>query len=123
LLYGQEYVGAVGALRILVVEVILSGATFVLAQAFMALNRPGVVTILQAVGLSLSIPMMLWLIPRYGIYGAAAALLTSTIARLLFVCMGFRVFLKARPPDLLPKVRDLRLLLGALSGLRLEHAT
>jgi O-antigen/teichoic acid export membrane protein len=121
-LYGQEFVAAVGALRILVVEVILSGATFVLAQAFMALDRPGVVTLLQSVGLSLSIPMMLWLIPRYGIYGAAASLLTSTAARLLFVCVGFKVFLKTNPPDLLPKIRDVRVLLGALSAWRLERA-
>jgi O-antigen/teichoic acid export membrane protein len=121
ILYGQEYVAAVSALRILVLEVILSGATFVLAQAFMALDRPGVVTILQAIGLSLSIPMMLWLIPRLGIYGAAISLLASTIARLLFICVGFRVFLKTRPPDLLPKVSDVRMLLGALSKLRVER--
>jgi O-antigen/teichoic acid export membrane protein len=122
ILYGQEYVAGVGALRILVVEVILAGATFVLAQAYMALNRPEVVTILQAAGLSLCVPMMLWLIPRYGIYGAAASLLTSTIARFLFVYAGFRVFLKANPPDLLPKVRDLRMLLITVSALRLERA-
>ena len=45
--YGAEYVSAAGALRILVLEAVLSGVTFVLAQAFMALNRPGVVTVLQ----------------------------------------------------------------------------
>jgi O-antigen/teichoic acid export membrane protein len=118
MLYGQEYVGALGALRILVVEVVLSGATFVLAQAFMALDRPGVVTMLQALGLSLSIPMMLWLIPHYGIYGAAIALLTSTIARLLFVCTGFRLVLRTRRPRLIPNGKDLRLLLTAVSGLR-----
>ena len=122
ILYGQEYVGAVGALRILVAEVILAGATFVLAQAYMALNRPGVVTLLQAAGLSLCIPMMLWLIPRYGIYGAAASLLTSTIARLVLVSAGFRIFLKTKPPDLLPKIRDLRVLLDTVSALRLERA-
>ena len=121
-LYGNEYVGAVGVLRILVVEVVLSGATFVLAQAFMALDRPGVVTILQALGLSLSVPMMLWLIPRYGIYGAATSLLTSTIARFVFVCMGFRVFLKVRPPRLLPTGRDMRTLLEVWPGVRLERA-
>lgn len=113
ILYGAEYVAAAGALRILVLEAILSGVTFVLAQAFMALNRPGVVTVLQGVGLSLSVPMMLCLIPRYGIYGAAISLLASTCARLLFVCGGFRVFLKVNPPRLLPAWRDINALLGA----------
>jgi O-antigen/teichoic acid export membrane protein len=122
ILYGREYVGAAGVLRVLVVEVVFSGATFVLAQAFMALNRPGIVTILQAIGLSLSIPMMLWLIPRYGIYGAAYSLLASTVARFIFVCAGFRIFLRIKPPSLLPNGRDLRMLLHAWPGLRLERA-
>jgi len=122
ILYGKEYVGAVGALRILVVEVVLSGATFVLAQAFMALGRPGIVTILQAVGLSLSIPMMLWLIPHYGIYGAAVSLLTSTVVRLLFIYIGFRVFLKLSPPRLLPGMQDVRLLFDTARSLRQERS-
>lgn len=122
LLYGKEYVGAVGALRILVIEVVLSGATFVLAQAFMALGRPGIVTILQAIGLSLSIPMMLWLIPHYGIYGAAVSLLTSTIVRLLFICIGFRVFLKLNPPRLFPTIQDVRLLFHTVLSLRPERS-
>lgn len=122
LLYGREYVSAVGALRILVLEAVLSGVTFVLAQAFMALNRPGVVTALQALGLSLSIPMMLWLIPRFGIYGAAIALLTSTCARVLFVFLGFRIFLKLPAPRLLPIRRDFEMLSGAITSFLRERA-
>jgi O-antigen/teichoic acid export membrane protein len=120
--YGAEYEAAAGALRILVLEAVLSGIVFVLAQAFMALNRPGVVTVLQGVGLSLSVPMMLWLIPRYGIYGAAMSLLVSTTARLIFVCAGFRIFLKISPPRLLPVWRDIKSLLGACQFLLRERA-
>lgn len=120
--YGAEYAVAAGALRILVLEAVLSGITFVLAQAFMALNRPGVVTILQGVGLSLSVPMMLWLIPRYGIYGAAISLLTSTVARLIFVSAGFRVFLKASPPRLMPDTADIHSLFRACLRLARERA-
>jgi O-antigen/teichoic acid export membrane protein len=120
-LYGAEYVAATAALRILVLEAILAGVTFVLAQAFMALNRPGVVTVLQGIGLSLSVPMMLWLIPRYGIYGAAVSLLISTCARLLFVCAGFRIFLKADPPRILPAWSDVQTLIGMCSWLAKER--
>jgi O-antigen/teichoic acid export membrane protein len=122
-LYGSEYVAAAGVLRILVVEVVLSGATFVLAQAFMALDRPGVVTVLQAIGLSLCIPLMILLIPRYGIYGAAVSLLISTTARLIFVFVAFRIFLKTKPPSLVPAASDIRLLWGSVMGFRLERAT
>jgi len=122
MLYGREYADAIGSLRILVIEVVLSGATFILAQAFMALDRPGIVTILQGIGLLLSVPMMLWLIPRYGIYGAAISLLTSTIARLIFIYSGFRMFLKVDPPRLLPDSRDLKVLFHTALSSRSERA-
>jgi O-antigen/teichoic acid export membrane protein len=89
----------------------------------MALGRPGIVTILQAIGLSLSVPMMLLLIPRYGIYGAAVSLLTSTVARLLFIYTGFRIFLKVSPPRVLPDTQDVKLLLHTALSLRPERAT
>lgn len=122
ILYGKEYVSAVGALRILVIEVILSGATFVLAQAFMALGRPGVVTMLQGVGLSLSIPLMLWFIPRYGIYGAAVSLLLSTTARFLFIYTGFRRFLKIDAPKMVPTRSDINLLVHTALSMRPNRA-
>ena len=119
--YGSEYVAAAGALRILVVEVVLSGATYVLAQAFMALNTPGVVTVLQAIGLSLCIPLMMLLIPRWGIYGAAVSLLASTITRLVFVIVAFRLFLKTNPPNLIPNVDDARMLWNGMMNLQVER--
>jgi len=61
LLYGTRFLGAVPVFRILLVEVVLSGATWILAQAFMAVGRPGVVTTLRAFGLSLSVPLMIGL--------------------------------------------------------------
>jgi O-antigen/teichoic acid export membrane protein len=107
-LYGREYRGAGTVLRILVIEVVLSGATAVLSQAFMALGRPGIVTGLQVTGLALTIPLMVVLVPRFGIVGAGTALLCSTIARLIFVVASFPIFLNMRVPDLFPKVEDLR---------------
>ena len=114
LLYGREYRGANTVLRILVLEVVLSGATLVLSQAFMALGRPGIITALQVTGLALTVPLMFLLIPRFGIAGAGAALLCSTIARLIFVLASFPVFLKMRVPDLLPKFEDLRFAADAI---------
>jgi O-antigen/teichoic acid export membrane protein len=108
LLYGREYTGATTVLRILVLEVVLSGGTFVLSQAFMALERPGVVTALQVIGLLFTLPLMLVLIPRLGIVGAGLALLASTTARLIFVLVSFPLFLKMRIPNVFPMVEDLK---------------
>jgi O-antigen/teichoic acid export membrane protein len=79
-----------------------------MSQAFMALSRPGVVTALQAFGLLLTVPLMLVLVPRYGIEGAALSLLLSTCARFLFVMGSFSRFLKMPRPDLMLKGADLR---------------
>jgi O-antigen/teichoic acid export membrane protein len=116
-LYGREYSGASLTLDILLVEITLSGAVYVLSQAYMAVGRPGLVTIMQAIGLSLSIPMMLLLIPRWGINGAAAALITSTVARFLFVYVGFSFILKIPRPDLLPRLSDVQTILLRLKRL------
>jgi O-antigen/teichoic acid export membrane protein len=106
-LYGPEYRGAAAILRILVVEVILTGATQVMSQAFMALSRPGVITALQAIGLLLTVPLMLVLVPRFGIAGAALSLLLSTCARFAFVLASFSRFLDLPRPGLLPRRADL----------------
>jgi O-antigen/teichoic acid export membrane protein len=113
LLYGTEYRSATAVLRILVIEVILSGATVVLAQAFMALGRPGIITALQITGLALTIPLMLVLVPRFGIVGAGLSLLLSTIARLIFVVVSFPLFLRMKVPHLLPKMEDVSFLVSA----------
>lgn len=113
-LYGAEYRGAAAILRILVVEVILAGATQVMSQAFMALSRPGVITTLQAIGLLLTVPLMLVLVPRFGIAGAAFALLLSTCARFAFVLASFSRFLNLPCPDLLPRRTDLMFMQNAL---------
>ncbi len=114
LLYGSEYRGAANILRILVLEVIVSGATLVLSQAFMALARPGVVTFLHVIGLALTVPLMLLLVPRQGTTGAAIALLLSTCARFLFISVSFSLFLKKKRPSILPRLSDLHYLRNTL---------
>lgn len=115
LLYGHEYRSANAVLRILVVEVVVSGATLVLSQAFMAAGRPGVITALQLTGLLLTVPLMVLLVPRYGIVGAGAALLISTTARFIFVLASFPVFLKVPMPQVFPKREDLLYMAQAIS--------
>lgn len=106
-LYGSEYAGAVLVFRILLIEVVLSGTTWVLAQAFMALGKPGTVTILQGIGLGLSVPLMLILIPTRGLEGAGLALLASTAARLILLLASFPLILKVPPPALLITREDI----------------
>ena len=107
LLYGSKYVGALPVFRILAIEVVIGGTTWVLAQTFMALGRPGNITIMQGIGLGLTVPLMLVMIPAYGLIGASLALLCSTITRFIFMLASYPLILKVRPPSLLITREDL----------------
>lgn len=85
LLYGPDYVLATLLLQLLTAEAVLSGISTVLAQPFMAMGRPGTVTVLQAATLIATIPLLFVLVPRYGTVGAGMALLSSSVLRLLLV--------------------------------------
>lgn len=106
LVYGQEFLSAVPVFRILLLEVVLGGAAWVLAYAFMALDRPGTVSLMQGVGRGLSVPLLLVLVPRYGLEGAGLAVLLATAARLVFVIISFPLILKTRVPRLWPRRAD-----------------
>jgi O-antigen/teichoic acid export membrane protein len=88
LLYGSDYVIATTLLQLLTAEAVLSGITTLMSQPFMAMGRPGTVTVLQALGLSVTIPLLLVLVPRFGTVGAGFALFGTALLRLilLFIC-------------------------------------
>lgn len=101
LVYGAAFQGAAAVLPFLVVEAIANGLISVLAQAFLASGFPGTVSVLQGCGLLTSVPLMLWLIPRFGLPGAGCALMLATFCRLLFVMINFRYKLNEPPPALI----------------------
>jgi antigen flippase len=117
-LYGHDFHKAVTISQILVVESVLASAAAVLIQTFTATNRPGMATILQLVGLSFAVPLMLVLIPRLGLAGAALSLLASTTARLALAVACYPMLLKVRAPGLIVNAADLRYLFDALRGRR-----
>lgn len=107
LLYGEEFSEAVPVFRILLIQVTIEGTAWVLAQTFIAAGKPGIVTILQVVGLSSNVPLMLILIPKYGLVGAGLAMLIATAIRFIFIMVSFPVILKLNPPSLLISKHDL----------------
>ncbi len=118
--YGKDYTNASTCLRVLLLEVTVSSLVSVLSQAFLALGRPGINTVLHGVGLSTSVPLMLVLIPKLGLTGAALSLLISTIVRLGLVCGSFLLVLKTPIPDLRPRPADFEMLFSMLRPKRLR---
>lgn len=106
LFYGRPYAGAVGVAQVLTIEALVGGLAYVLSQAFMASNRPGMVTAFQGLGFCVAVPCMLVLMPRFGLMGAAVALLISTCARLAFLLASFRMILHVPMPKLVPTAED-----------------
>jgi len=124
LMYGSEYADSVHVYRLLVIEVVFSGTIWVIAQSFMSLGKPGTVTVQQAVGVGLNIPMLLVFIPMFGIAGAALSLLLSTLARLAFLVTACRRQLGVPLREMLSFRGDvawLRSRLKAAGGIREEE--
>ncbi len=106
-LYGRDFANAIRVAQILTLESIIASATIVHVQTFMATNRPAMAAILQLTGLGLAVPLMLLLIPRLGLSGAAIALLASTVARFIVVLVSYPLLLKLPPPPLILNAGDI----------------
>jgi O-antigen/teichoic acid export membrane protein len=96
LVYGERFAVGTSAFRILTVEAVLSGAVMVLIPGFTAMGKPGTASLAEIVGLVAMVLLLLALVPRYGLVGAALALLLSTTARIAFVALQARAGLAAR---------------------------
>jgi O-antigen/teichoic acid export membrane protein len=101
IVYGADFVVALPVFHLLLIEAVLSCAFTILLQPFLALERPGIVSALQGIGLALTLLLLLTLIPIFGLAGAGWALLLSSACRLLLVWLSYRLFLNHKPPSLL----------------------
>jgi O-antigen/teichoic acid export membrane protein len=116
--YGASYAeGGVIIFRLLLAEVVLSGATQVLAQAYLALERPGTVTAIQALGVGIGLLMMPGMIKEFGGPGAPLALLVSSVIRFAITLLAFPYLLKTAAPRIWPTREDLRLVTARLASL------
>ena len=89
-LYGGAFARDALILPILTLEAGLGGCVLIAAQAFMAHNRPGLITTQQLIGLSATVPLLMMLVPVLGIRGAALSILLSTLLRLVFILISYR---------------------------------
>jgi len=96
--YGAEFTAAVGIFRLLIVEASLGVLAQVTVQLYMARDRPGLVSAIQAGTLVVSLVLLLVLVPRYGGPGAAVALLCAGAVRWLALLAGMRFALKLPLP-------------------------
>jgi O-antigen/teichoic acid export membrane protein len=84
IVYGANYLPAVGPMRLLLPGLTLRAATSVLAAGLQAAGRPGSASIAQLSSLAVTVAGLVFLLPRFGIEGAALASSIAYAASFLF---------------------------------------
>jgi len=81
-LYKEQFAPAIPVLRILLISLIFSYLSYITGALLNATNRQKTQTVILGSALSINVLMNLFLIPRFGIMGAAYSVLVSNI----FIC-------------------------------------
>jgi O-antigen/teichoic acid export membrane protein len=96
ILFGSEFLEASVAFYILAVECIIGGGSWILASAFNALGRPGLVMIRQLIALTVTIALFFVFTPLWGLNGIAIALLIGSIVRMLVTVAAMKIVFKVK---------------------------
>jgi len=116
LLFGSDYIQAVLPFSILVVECVVSGLGWILAQRFTASGRPGLVFLRQFFSMIPLLALFVYMPPyNIGVVLATMMLFASILRLLLTMYMYPKVFKEVRP-SLTPSGKDIRFLLNKFKG-------
>ncbi|WP_168121084.1 oligosaccharide flippase family protein [Paenibacillus sp. HB172176] len=127
LLFGEDFLEASTAFYLLSFECIIGGGAWILAAAFNAMGRPGLVLVRQLIALAATVGLFFLLVPSFGLNGIAAALLIGAWIRLAVTLIAMRVAYGKESVGLLYNRRDFEFLAGRIKrktrveGVR-EHA-
>ncbi|MGO8917303.1 MAG: lipopolysaccharide biosynthesis protein [Stellaceae bacterium] len=117
IVYGQDFVAGSTVIWLLLADTLLGGISRLLAQAIMAVGRPGVVTLLNAAQFSICIPLAVILLPRYQLAGVAAAMLAATTLRLMLTLASYSLVLGLPRPRLILSSSDLTFIYARVRAL------
>lgn len=92
LVYGRDFVPAVGPLRLLLPGLVLWAASAVLGGGLQALGRPGAASLVQLAGTAVTVLGLALTLPAWGIQGAAV---TSTVAYTITFALNLYVLRRA----------------------------
>ena len=102
LLYGGAFTGAATPFRILLAATVVTSAARLFGHMFSATGRPGIVTLIEALGVFALLAAMMLLVPTFGASGAALAVLAGATVRLGCVLGFMRLVLRLPLPRLIP---------------------
>ncbi|MCM3748271.1 oligosaccharide flippase family protein [Paenibacillus pasadenensis] len=82
LVFGPDFAEAGAAFYLLSIECILGGGSWILASAFNAMGRPGMVFVRQIIALTATVGLFFVFTPMMGLEGLALALLCGAVIRM-----------------------------------------
>ncbi|GGA45078.1 lipopolysaccharide biosynthesis protein [Paenibacillus physcomitrellae] len=94
LLYGSTFLAGASTFYLLSLECIIGGGSWILASAFNALGRPGLVLVRQIAAYLVTVALFFVFTPWLGLPGIALALLCGALVRLAVSVLSFPVFFK-----------------------------
>ncbi|MET1171389.1 lipopolysaccharide biosynthesis protein [Paenibacillus amylolyticus] len=118
LLFGSEFLEASVAFYILAVECIIGGGSWILASAFNALGRPGLVMIRQLIALSVTVALFFVFTPLWGLNGIAIALMIGSIVRMVVTVAAMKIVFKVKFAAMFYDKEDLTFLYERLNKKR-----
>lgn len=124
--YGSQFTDAGVALRLILPGIVAYSVVAVLSRYITGRGRPGTGTLILVAGLVVNVAINLFLIPRYGIDGAAAAssvsyFVTAALTLVVFHRMSGRGWVETlviRRSDMVALVGTLRAIVARLRGRR-----
>ncbi|MCK4330050.1 polysaccharide biosynthesis C-terminal domain-containing protein [candidate division WOR-3 bacterium] len=116
-MYGKEFITSVKVVKILLLGTIGLSIAKILTKYFAGIGRPIICSYGSIVGLIFNIPLLLYLIPKYGILGAAIATTLSYLIISIYLILAFLADQKGLVPLknlLFIKKQDIKDLKGAM---------
>jgi O-antigen/teichoic acid export membrane protein len=115
ILFGAPFLEASNAFYLLSIECILGGGSWILASAFNAMGRPGLVLVRQMIALAATIGLFFVFTPLYGLNGIALALLIGAVIRMAVTMASMRLIFGVRFGNMLFDKNDFRFLIKRLN--------
>ncbi|MFC5469226.1 lipopolysaccharide biosynthesis protein [Cohnella suwonensis] len=109
-LFGEPFLEASTAFYLLCFECIIGGGSWILASSFNAMGRPGLVLLRQTIALAITVVLLIWLTPVYGLNGIAAGLLIGAVVRLALTLASMKIVFRVPLRGMLFDRNDFRYL-------------
>ncbi|QJC53344.1 oligosaccharide flippase family protein [Paenibacillus albicereus] len=118
LVFGPEFAGSTAAFYLLSIECIVGGGSWILASAFNATGRPGMVLVRQLVALAATIGLFFAFVPVWGLEGLALALLGGAFIRMAFSIASMKLLFGVPIRGILSGREDLKFLKARIQARR-----